>query len=352
MDKILLVSNRVMHYRQKVYNRFYDFFRKDGYEFSVLADSFQNVDYVMRFGHYEVPFSVKAYIEKLNEIKPKYVILFLHLKDAVMLPVIMWCKMHSVPVIYWNFGINIETPDDRIKNTAFHLIHNMCDALITYTPDMKKYFSSKNQKKLFVAYNTLDFSDIDKEAVPSRQETRAEYGIKQDKVILYVSRMLPYKRVDLLMEQFADIENIAVVLVGPGFTPEQQAFCDAHDNLYYLGEKYGAEVNAIFKMADVFSTPGHIGLSMNEALFWGLPVILLNGLHSPEIYYMKSGVNGYLAKDEADFKQYMLDLLADDKRLKEMSDAALEEYNKEVSIERMYQGFIDAINYCREKTGK
>ncbi len=39
---------------------------------------------------------------------------------------------------------------------------------------------------------------------------------------------------------------------------------------------------------------------MNEAAFWGLPVVLLDGFHAPEIYYMKSGINGYLAKDEND----------------------------------------------------
>ena len=352
MEKILLVSNEVFHYRIKIYNRFHDTFERDGYEFIVLADKYHKVDYDIRFEKHELVFSVKGYLNKIDEIEPQYVILFLHLKDMVMLPIINHCHKKGIPVIYWNHGINLMTPDNKIKNAIFHYIHSKCDALITYTPDMVKYFTPRCREKLFIAYNTLDFSDIDKDAVPSRQETRAEYGIKQGKVILYVSRMLPYKRADLLMEQFADIENIAVVLVGPGFTPEQQAFCDAHDNLYYLGEKYGAEVNAIFKMADVFSTPGHIGLSMNEALFWGLPVILLNGLHSPEIYYMKSGVNGYLAKDEDDFKCYMLGLLADDERLKEMSDAALEEYNKEVSIERMYQGFIEAINYCGEKKSK
>ncbi|RHP64902.1 glycosyltransferase [Faecalibacterium sp. OF03-6AC] len=348
MEKILLISNDVLHYREKIYNYFFDKFRERGYDFQVLSNRFQNVNYDLKFVHYEIPFSAKQYIAKIKEIKPQYVILFLHLKDKVMLPIIGYCKVNRIPVIYWNHGINIKTPNDKVKNAIFHFIHNQCDALITYTPDMRKYFSEKNQKKLFVAYNTLNFTDIDKETVPDKEITKKKYGISENKVILYISRMMPYKRVDLLMDAFADLEDIAVVMVGPGFSKEQQKKVDSHQNLYYLGEKYGSDVNEVYKMGDVFSTPGHIGLAMNEALFWGLPVVLLEGTHAPEIYYMKNGTTGYLAKDEEDFKKYMVDLLHDEERLSKMSKACLEVYDKEVSIDRMFQGFKDAIEYCKK----
>lgn len=351
MDRVLLVSNDVLHYREKVYNYFFDRFQADGLEFHVLGNVFQKVNYDLRFVKHELPFSVKGYLDKIKEIQPKVVILFLHLKDRVMLPVIAYCRLHHIPVIYWNHGINLKTPDNRLKNAVFHFIHDRCDALITYTPEMRKYFSEKNQEKLFVAYNTLNFEDIDKDAVPSKEETKAKYGIREDKVILYISRMLPYKRVNLLMECFADVENVAVVMVGPGFSQAQKQTAEAHANLYYLGEKYGSEVNAIYKMGDVFSTPGHIGLAVNEAMFWGLPIVLLEGVHAPEIYYMKPGVTGYLAKDEDDFRAYMLDLLQDDEKRRKMSEATLEVFDKEVSIDRMYQGFADAIAYCKERYG-
>ena len=352
MKKILLISNEVLHYRQKVYNYFYDKFFLDGYEFEVLANKYQKADYHLKYMHFELPFSIYGYISKIKEEKPDIVILFLHLKDKVMIPIIEYCKSHHISVIYWNHGINTRTPGDKAKNLIFHFIHNTCDALITYTPDMKQYFTQKNQKKLFVAYNTLDFSDIDKDNVPSKEVTKAKYGIQEKKVILYISRMMPYKRVNLLMEAFKDLEDIAVVMVGPGFSEQQKELCDAHSNLYYLGEKYGTDVDEIYKMGDVFSTPGHIGLAMNESLFWGLPVVLLNGKHAPEIYYMKNRITGYLAKDEKEFREYMINLLHDDKRLKEMSTACLDVYKKEVSIDRMYQGFIDAIKYCERVRGE
>ena len=63
---------------------------------------------------------------------------------------------------------------------------------------------------------------------------------------------------------------------------------------------------------------------------------------------MKNGTTGYLAKDEEDFKKYMVDLLHDEERLSKMSKACLEVYDKEVSIDRMFQGFKDAIEYCKK----
>ncbi len=349
MKKVLLISNDVLHYREKIYNCFYDRFLKDGYDFQVLSNFFQDVNYELKFKKYELPFSVGKYIQKLKELHPQIVILFLHLKDKIMLPVIWYCRLHQIPVIYWNHGINIKTPDHKVKNMIFHFVHNQCDALITYTPDMKKYFSEKNYRKLFVAYNTLDFSDIDKEKVPDKEETKKKYQIKEDKVILYISRMMPYKRVDLLMELFADLDDIAVVIVGPGFSEQHQQMIDQHSNLYYLGEKYGSEVHEIYKMGDVFSTPGHIGLAMNEALFWGLPVIILQGTHAPEVYYMKNGITGYLAENETDLKDYMIQLLRDEKKLQRMSRACLDVFDQEVSIDNMYQGFIDAVRYCERR---
>ena len=143
MDKILLISNHVFHYRQKVYNYFFDRFKEDNLEFHVISNSFQSIDYEMRFIKHELPFSKTGYINAIKEIKPKYVILFLHLSDKIMLPIIRYCKKSHISVIYWNHGVNVITPNNIMKNAIFHYIHNQCDALITYTPELKKYLKEK-----------------------------------------------------------------------------------------------------------------------------------------------------------------------------------------------------------------
>lgn len=347
MKRVLLISNDVLHYREKIYNYFFERFLEDGYEFEVLGNKFQKVDYELKYNHYELQFSVKEYIGKIKEEKPAIVIVFLHLKDKVLFPVIHYCKRSKIPVIFWNIGINALTPNARIKNMVFNHIHNMCDALITYTPDTKAYFSKKNQHKLFVAYNTLYLTESN--ASISKQELRKKYNVKSEKVILFISRLLPYKRLDILINQFKGDKKIGVVIVGPGLEENQKEIIDQYDNLYYLGEKYGKEVDEIYQMGDIFSTPGHIGLAIVQAFYWGLPVLLMKGHHAPEIYYMKDGKTGFFAENENELSVLAKRLLFDDSLLRKMSDECKQTYEREANIRNMYKGFIDAVHYAEHR---
>ena len=319
MNKILLISNDVLHYRQKVYNYLSDRFKLDGYEFVVLANKFQDANMEITFRHVQMPFSITQYKSFIIKEKPNTVIFFLHLKDKVLFPLLFYCKRHRIRTIFWNIGINALTPNSHIKNMVFHYVHNKCDALITYTPDTKRYFTEKNQKKLFVAYNTLNLREIDKSSLPSKKDIKAKYNIKNDKIILFISRLLPYKKVDILLEAFKENKDVGVVIVGPGINEEQMQLVNCHSNFYYLGEKYGKDVDEIYSIGDLFSTPGHIGLAIVEAFFWGLPVILLNGHHAPEIYYMKNGKTGYMVNDIEELKRRTLELLYNDELRNQMA---------------------------------
>ena len=83
--KILLISNDVLHYREKIYNNFYGEFHNAGYDFQVASNSFQDVGIELHFKHYQLPFSSSGYKKLIDDITPACVILFLHLKDRIML---------------------------------------------------------------------------------------------------------------------------------------------------------------------------------------------------------------------------------------------------------------------------
>ncbi|MBQ7736572.1 MAG: glycosyltransferase family 4 protein [Oscillospiraceae bacterium] len=348
MKKILLISNYVFHYRQKNYNYFAERFARDGYEFHVLANEFQDVGYPFRFRAYSLPFSVKGYTQKIREIGPDFVILFLHLKDRIEIPVMRWCLKNNIPVIFWNKGVSSTDPHNPLKNALYHYIHNRCSALITYTPEMISNFRGKNRGKLFVAYNTVDCHDVDRSKY-DRTTLREKYGIRESKVVLYVSRMRKDKRIEVLLDAMANQPDVAVAAMGDGMTPELQAKFDTAPNLYYLGQRYGEEGSEVWAMGDVFSVPVNVGLGINEALFWGMPVVTMRGFQPPEIYYLKEGKTGYVAFDESDYKEKLLALLNDEKKLAEMKKACEKEYETEASIDRMYQGFIDAVRYCERQ---
>ena len=345
MKRILLISNRVMHYRSRIYNTFFDMFTERGYEFHVLSNDYQQVDFPIRFIKHEKPFSVKGYINSIKEIKPDVCINFLHLKDKLIIPLTLYCRWKGIPMIYWNHGINLQTPDAKMKNMIFHFIHTISNAIILYTSDQMRYLSNRNQKKSFIAWNTLDFSDIKWDSLRKPDEVKALYGIKEKRVVMYISRILPYKGLDILLRLFDNTKDIALVVVGGGINDEQKRNIDAHSNYYYLGEKYGSDVDEIYQMGDVFSTPGHIGLALNQALYWGKPVIVLDRKHAPEITYLHHGYNGFIVKDENELKEIIITLCRDEQKLENLSDQARDTYEKELNINRMFEGFLEAVNY-------
>lgn len=345
MKKILLISNYVFHYRQKLYNYFADEFKKEGYEFHVMSDEFQEVPFPLRFVKNKYPLGIISSIKAINKIKPDVVIVFLHLKDKSQLPIVYYCKMKGIPIIFWNKGVSDADPENKWKNALYHHIHGMCDALITYTPDMKQYFLKKHYNKLFVGYNTVNNSDIDKTKY-NKQVIKAKYGIKEEKIILYISRMKQTKRIDILLDAMSNEPDVAVVAMGAGMTPELQTKFDAAPNLYYLGQKYGEEGNEVWAIGDVFCIPRNTGLGVNDAIFWSLPIVTMKGMQPPEIYYLKNGKNGYIVDTEAELKEKLLTLLNDDRLLAKMRETCQKVYETEVDVHIMYKSFLDAVRFC------
>lgn len=349
MKKVLLISNKVLHYRIKVYNAFVERFQKMGYEFHVISNEYQKVDYPIKFIKHEMPFSVRGYVNAIKEIRPDVCINFLHLKDKLIIPLTLYCRTIGVPMIYWNHGINLSTPDDKVKNGIFHFIHYISSAIILYSPEQLKYLTKRSQSKTFIAKNTLDFSDVDRSKLRTPSEVKGAYGIKEKKILLYISRILPYKGLDILLKLFRDTPNIGLVIVGGGINKAQQKIVNETPNYYYLGEKYGRDVDEVYQIGDVFSTPGHIGLALNQAMFWGLPVVVLNRKHAPEIVYLHDGVNGRIVDTEEELKQVIISLCTDEKMHESYSKGARETYEKEMSIDAMFEGFKKAIEFVNSK---
>lgn len=345
MRRILLLSNTIMHYRVKVYNDLAIILRDKGYEFYVASDSVQDEVNPVQF-RYHAMNSLREWRKAIDDCKPSAVILFLHLKDGILFQVIRYCRKKGIKVVYWNHGINIADPHNALKNAVFHRIHSKCDALITYMPQMRRYFKKKNQKKLFIAPNTLSFSGIDRSKY-KKNELRRRFGINEPFVVLFVARINRKRRLDVLVDGLQPYKNIALVIAGPGMTEDIFASIRDTEHYYYFGERYGEEINELFALSDVFCIPGSIGLAVNEAMFWALPPFMLDhGVHGPEREYVINGKNGYIASDEKTLIEKLVAISEDSKRLVAASEECLSTYRNEMSLDRMAEGFVKALDYC------
>ena len=355
---VLLVSNTVMHYRVSVYNYFHQRFGEEGWEWRVLTDRLQSQSKIPpKFQIEEIPFNWTVYRNRIIQIKPDAVILFLHLKDKIHWPLIHWLKWKGIPVAVWTKTRNLDDLDNKFRNALFSYINSLSDGLIIYSADLVKYLTPRQRKKAFPANNTINEAEFPAIA-ESKDAIKKALNIPFKKVVLFVGRMDVdggRKRVDHLIEIFRDLEgrDAGLVIVGSGMKPEWQARINPLTTIY-LGEVHdpdNRQIARIFTMADLCSIPGHVGLGLNQALLYGLPTITMEGKQPPEIAYLHSGRNGYIvpAGDVAQLRHRILELLDNDSKRGEFSANARAVYQQEATVEGMFLGFQRCIDFITNK---
>jgi len=347
--RVLLISNKVFHYRVANYNYFARRFREEGYELVVRADELQKSNpYPLEFDFKTVPFGFLRYRREIEAIKPDVVILFLHLKNLFIWPLLHWLMLRRTPVVYWNKGVNLEVRNPSWRNHLFYYVHSRCDAIILYCRQNLTDIQPKNRGKVFVASNTINLDALPLVA-ESKEEIKREFGIPFQKVVLFVGRMRTAKKVEHLIAAFNSIDEpgAGCVIVGDAMDYDLKGMIKT-DKILYLGEIFDPKnerVSKLFKAADIFCIPGDVGLGLNEAFHWGLPVVTEDGLQPPEIHYLTPGRNGFIVpeNDIAALKERLLVLLRDDALRADFSRAAREDIARQASIEGMFRGFLDCV---------
>jgi glycosyltransferase involved in cell wall biosynthesis len=352
MKTLLLISNAVPHYRVSVYNYLWRRFREHGWNFVVASDGMQpDSKLQVKFEFREVKFGFGAYRRLLNSLKPDVVMFHLHLKDALFWQLIHWLKLKRTPIICWTKGANLDRPNSKLRYHIFNYFHDLSDALILYSLKQLDVIKPRNHAKVLAANNTVNFEDYP--PVPdSKAQIKQEFKIPFEKVVLFAGTMGvdgDRKKVDHLIEIFRGLErsDIGLVLVGGGMSPERQARLNPRNTLYLgkVHDPHNLKISKLFKAADVFAIPGHVGLGVNQAFYWELPVVTEDGLHPPEIQYLKSGRNGFMVpeNDLRQLQEKIIYLLDNDAIRLEFGRNAREDIMREASIEKMFSTFHQSV---------
>ncbi|NQT92253.1 MAG: glycosyltransferase, partial [Lentisphaerae bacterium] len=117
----------------------------------------------------------------------------------------------------------------------------------------------------------------------------------------------------------------------------------------WVGAKYGAERVKYLALGDIWLNPGMTGLVVLDAFALGLPMATTdNGIHSPEICYVRQGENGILThRNPGDYAEQVADLLQTQPALASMQENALNEsfkYSAEDMASRFAQGILRCLS--------
>jgi len=173
---------------------------------------------------------------------------------------------------------------------------------------------------------------------------------------LFVGRLQARKRLEYLFKACASLpEEIQphIWIVGDG--PEREFFEVVASALYadvtFYGPVYGIDLVPFFKQADLFVLPGTGGLAVQQAMAYGLPVMVGQADGTQSILVRQK--NGWILPGDADehvFVNLLSDALSDLPRLRKMGVESFRIVQEEVNVERMVEVFQQAITTAYGKT--
>lgn len=232
---------------------------------------------------------------------------------------------HYKRIILWGHGISVKRYMIEEKKCDWKLkfMIALSDGLWLYTDKEVTFWRKVFPRKAIVSLNNT-ISGIDKivryVSPSSKLELRKKYGIKEKCIFLFCARFNSYyRRIDLLLDVInkLDKDKYGFVIIGNG---DVKPDFSIYKNIYDMGDVYERDVkNDLFSLADIYFQPGWVGLSIVEAMGYGLPIFTFKRSETikqcVEYSYIIDEFNGLIFESVDDFilKIESLSVMAIDK---------------------------------------
>lgn len=292
-----------------------------------------------------------------------------NLHYSSLVPALLRARVNRVPTILWGHGYSKN--EATWRDWPRYRVSRLATALVFYNRRVAESYCRRGagRDRVFVALNSLDQRPIQQAKEPWLSDPHRLEAFRADHdlpgpVILYVSRLLPENRVDLLIEAGARLKaahpdlRIVVIGAGPAEASLKQLAADRRmtAHVHFVGAIYDqSELAPWFMSSDLFCYPENIGLSVLHAFGYGLPVVTSDHVASqnPEIEALRDSENGLLYRhgDLNDLTRALGDLLSSPERRQEMGAEALRTVTEDFTLSTMVDGLLAAIRYC-VKSGK
>ncbi|MFH1424480.1 MAG: glycosyltransferase family 4 protein [archaeon] len=196
--------------------------------------------------------------------------------------------------------------------------------------------------------------DLKKYRQKPRGNFRRKHGLKkEDRLILYVGRLIEHKGVQDVINMMPKIlekhANATFLIAGVdgGYTGELEKLIEKKglkSSVKMLGALGKEELLDAYADSEIFVLPSNMegfGIVMLEAMASGTPCVAYDIENVREV--ILNNKTGFLAKDEKEFREQILELLGDKKKLGSFRKAGLEDvkkYSKETfakKFEKVYQ---------------
>lgn len=262
-----------------------------------------------------------------------------------------WVKARGGKVIGW--GLGSPEPKGSLANLRFWLRRRFVkqfDALVTYSQQGAAEYAQLGFDAgcIFIAPNAV--APRPRHTLPERLLT---YQAGKP-VILFVGRLQPRKRVDLLIRACASLKRYQPLLWIVGDGPYRHELEQLADEIYpdtrFYGAQHGTDLAHLMHRADLFVLPGTGGLAVQQAMSYALPVIV--GVSDGTQSNLVQETNGWILPEQTTevLAALISDALGNIRRLRRMGEASFHIVHDEVNLENMAAAFCQAIHSVSKET--
>lgn len=323
MPQTVVFQRVVPHYRLPIFERLYKDFgwivatSRSAPEYKKLIHG--DFDFIRRFDiefpNKDNPYEAKIPIREIIEQTGATAIISefgMRMNSTFILPWIRQTKGTPL-VFFWSHGFSMETglntPKEKLMQAPRVVLSRLVDGHLCYSDEGLEFLARfMPRDRLFVAPNTLDIDSIHEVA----REATGEPAPGRPHLI-HVGRLTPDKDVARLVRLFhalrAHFADAALTIIGDGADADKvraEAGSELGKSIHMHGAVYDeTKLAAYYHSADAAVFSGAVGLAVNHALAYGLPVVAFartpeGPYHHPEIAYVVDGVTGVRVPTNSD----------------------------------------------------
>jgi glycosyltransferase involved in cell wall biosynthesis len=233
-----------------------------------------------------------------------------------------------------------------VYNVIYTFILKRSDGLIVYNSKSKEYFMQKSLSvPITIINNTIDTRRIDKILLkydPREHKKHKDKFSKYHRILLYVGSINSNKNLEVLPELLNQLgELYCLIIIGDG-APDYVNYLRNKfpNNAYFEGYKTIEECYYYYMICDFSILPGLGGLSINQSMAFGVPV-LVNRADGSEFDLVIDYQTGYKYKNIDDLAIFIKSRSSEDIAL--MKNNSIRLINEDYSVEKMVKLFMSAI---------
>ena len=363
-NKVLIVQRYFYNFREGIY----DCLQEMGLDFKLInstrsrgrvkvhADKVASVNYIEKCSNFNINNGVVVFpflFWKLVKEKPSVIVTEGGQNTINNIQIKWYSRLFGVPYIQWDLGKGYQDFGNalgrRLYMSVYKSIANRAKLIYGYNSSSKKYFESLGipSEKIVVLNNTADTPTLKKVIESSSKELPEDMAKQYDpnkKYIIFVGSLLPTKRIEDFAKIMTKLKGeYTLLIVGSGKEEYTQTLKELFKNIdcIFLGYKKPEELLPYYNISSFCILPGLGGLSINQAMAYGLPVLCTHA-DGAEEDVVRNNETGYIYKDIDDAIRYIHSKTDED--WKRMGKNASELMFGDFSLEKECERFIEGIN--------